>query len=226
MTDQTHESPDGEPERKERREIDWVAIERHYRANQLSLNEIARQYGVSRPAITKKAEKEGWVRDLQEKIELATKNKVVAAVATKAVTGKLPPVTESLSLPERQMVEASANDAATVDLQGREDVIRALSVQRGLLGELEKLSDPLFSEDLARLGELMDQSQPGRPDRANELYHYIISLGGRIKMAKELAAAHGVYIPMQRKIYKLDDQKGSSVYEELLDRLGQQAANS
>ena len=218
MSEESHDKPG-------KREIEWAAIERHYRAGQLSLNEIARQYGVSRPAITKKAEKEGWVRDLQEKIELATKNKVVAAVATKAVTGQLPPVTGTLSLPERQMVEASANEAATVDLQGREDVLRALSVQRGMLGELEALSDPRFTEDLERLGEILDTGQPGKPDRANELYRYVISLAGRIKMAKELAAAHGVYIPMQRKIYRLDEEKGKgSQYEDLLARLGAQAA--
>lgn len=225
MSEETDDKPG-------RREIDWAAIERHYRAGQLSLNEIARQYGVSRPAITKKAEKEGWVRDLQEKIELATKNKVVAAVATKAVTGKLPPVTGSLSLPERQMVEASANEAATVDLQGREDVLRALSVQRGLLGELETLSNPEFAPILEAIAEAYDESGPTpnggwKTDKTNELYRYVISLAGRIKMAKELAAAHGVYIPMQRKIYRLDEEKGKgSQYEDLLARLGSQAAAS
>jgi hypothetical protein len=50
----------------------------------------------------------------------------------------------------------------------------------------------------------MDTSTPQRADKANELYRYIISLAGRVKLSKDIAATHAVYIPMQRKILKLD----------------------
>ena len=40
-----------EQSKPQQRDVDWAAIERHYRAGELSLNEIAKRYGVSRPGI-------------------------------------------------------------------------------------------------------------------------------------------------------------------------------
>jgi predicted DNA-binding protein YlxM (UPF0122 family) len=45
---------------------DWEAIEREYRAGQLSVREIARQYAVSEGAIRKRAKAEGWERALAD----------------------------------------------------------------------------------------------------------------------------------------------------------------
>lgn len=202
--------------------IDWPAIERHYRANQLSLNEIAKQYDVTRQAISKRAENEGWVRDLAEKIEQETKSKVMVAIAKREFAGNLPPGTK---LAERQLQAINSDVGASIDLQGRDDVARALSVQRGLLGELEAMTDQRFRPFLEAMAEALDESGPTaqggwKADKVNELYRYIISLGGRIKMAKELGAAHGVYLPLQRKMFKLDEGKSNAPFEDLLAKLG------
>lgn len=45
-----------------RKDVDWDAIERHYRAGQLTVAELSRRFAVSRPAIEKRAERLGWVR--------------------------------------------------------------------------------------------------------------------------------------------------------------------
>lgn len=208
--------------RKADNPIDWPAIERHYRANQLSLNEIAKQYEVTRQAISKRAENEGWVRDLAEKIEQETKSKVMVAIAKREIAGNLPP---GIKLAERQLQAINSDVGATIDLQGRDDVARALGVQRSLLQELEQLTRPEFAERLEWLGKVMDESGPTpsggwKTDKINELYQYVISLGGRIKMAKELGAAHGVYLPLQRKMFKLDEGKSQAPFEDLLARLG------
>ena len=205
-----------------RSDADWGAIERHFRANRMSLNEIARQYGVSRPAITNRSNKEGWVRDLDEKIEQATKNKVAMGVAIREVAGNLP--LES-RLADRQVTELNAQAAAGVDLRQREDVQLAIDGQRAMLDELSELTKPEFRERLEWLGKVMDESGPTpsggwKTDKLNELYQYVISLGGRIKMAKELAGAHGVYLPLQRKMFKLDEGKSAAPFEDLLARLG------
>lgn len=203
-------------------EIDWTAIERHYRAGELSLNEIAKRYGVSRPGITKRAEREGWVRDLSKKIEQATQNKVVAAVAKQQVAGELPVATK---MAEKAYVDAYSDASAAVDMQQRTDVKRALDVQRALLDELEAMTDQRFRPFLEAMAEALDESGPTaqggwKADKVNELYRYIISLGGRIKMAKELGAAHGVYLPLQRKMFKLDEGKSNAPFEDLLAKLG------
>lgn len=211
-----------EQSKPQQRDVDWAAIERHYRAGELSLNEIAKRYGVSRPGIQKRAEREGWVRDLSKKIEQATQNKVVAAVAKQQVAGELPLATK---MAEKAYVDAYSDAAAAVDSQQRGDVKRALDVQRGLLAELEALSRPDLMRFLEEMAEALDESGPTvnggwKNDKINELYRYVISLAGRIKMAKELGAAHGVYLPLQRKMFKLDEGKSAAPFEDLLLRLG------
>ena len=211
-----------EQSKPQQRDVVWAAIERHYRAGELSLNEIAKRYGVSRPGIQKRAEREGWVRDLSKKIEQATQNKVVAAVAKQQVAGELPLATK---MAEKAYVDAYSDAAAAVDSQQRGDVKRALDVQRGLLAELEALSRPDLMRFLEEMAEALDESGPTvnggwKNDKINELYRYVISLAGRIKMAKELGAAHGVYLPLQRKMFKLDEGKSAAPFEDLLLRLG------
>ena len=211
-------------EKADPRDIDWTAIERHYRAGELSLNEIAKRYGVSRPGIQKRAEREGWVRDLSKKIEQATQNKVLVAVAKQQVAGELPLATK---LGEKAYVDAYSDASAAVDMQQRADVKRALEVQRSMLDELEALTDPRFRPFLEAMAEALDESGPAanggwKNDKINELYRYVISLAGRIKMAKELGAAHGVYLPLQRKMFKLDESKSLAPFEDLLSHLGRE----
>jgi len=45
-----------------RSKADWEAIEREYRAGQLSIREIGRKHGVSDTAVRKEAKARGWVR--------------------------------------------------------------------------------------------------------------------------------------------------------------------
>ena len=47
---------------------DWEAIEREYRAGQLSVAEIARQHGISHTAVNKKVKADGWVRNLAKQV--------------------------------------------------------------------------------------------------------------------------------------------------------------
>ena len=205
-------------------DADWGAIERHYRAGLLSENEIARQYDVSRPGLKKRAQREGWVRDTSHKVDAATKEKIRLQVATDRVAGQLPPATK---LDEKAVVDAYSDAAAAVDSDQRADVRKALEVQRSMLAELEALTDPQFRSTLEALGKALDESGPTpsggwKTDKINELYHYVISLAGRIKMAKELGAAHGVYLPLQRKMFGLDAGKSAAPFEDLLLKLADQ----
>lgn len=51
-----------------RKEIDWEAVEREYRAGQLSMREIGRQCSVDVSAISRKAKLRGWKRDLSDQV--------------------------------------------------------------------------------------------------------------------------------------------------------------
>jgi hypothetical protein len=118
---------------------------------------------------------------------------------------------------------------AAVDEVQQKDVRGAVDNTRAQLEELTALGDPQFRSRLEWLGQVMDESGPTesggfKNDKANELYRYVISLAGRIKMSKEIAAAYAVYIPIQRKIFGLDgERRHTSGYEDLLRRIGEQA---
>ncbi len=56
---------------------DWEAIEREYRAGQLSIRAIAAAHGVTDTAIRKKAKAEVWERALAEKVRQAVREKLV-----------------------------------------------------------------------------------------------------------------------------------------------------
>jgi len=202
--------------------VDWAAIEKHYRAGLKSLRTIAEEYGITEGAIRKRAKRDHWARDLEKRIQERAKDKVRKS-AVRAQSTQLSPQTEI------QVVEQYSDIVAAVDEIQREDIRKAIDNTRSQLEELAALGDPEFRARLEWLGEVMDESGPTesggfKTDKANELYRYIISLAGRIKMSKEVAGAYGVYIPIQRKIFGLEgERKNTSEYEDLLRRIAEQA---
>ena len=60
-----------------RKKYDWEAIEREYRAGQLSIREIGKKHGPTDSAIRQKAKKEGWSRDLTQDVQKRTKDKLL-----------------------------------------------------------------------------------------------------------------------------------------------------
>jgi hypothetical protein len=203
--------------------VDWELVERQYRTGQFTDRELARSHGCSHTAIAKKAKQFGWVKDLSEKIQQAAKSEVARREVATVVS------TET-KLSEAATVQVFAEKVADVDMGNRADLRAVLEVQRTLAQELAALSNPAFFEQLEKLGEIMDETyttESGREvkDKVNETYRYIISLAGRVKMAKDLAGAYGVYVPLQRKIYGLDvEKKNSSELEQLLDEVRRELA--
>jgi hypothetical protein len=207
---------------KDQKVIDWEVIEKHYRAGLKSLRTIAEESGVTEGAIRKRAKRDQWTRNLDEKIQQRAKEKVRKEVVRK-------PGTQLTATSEKEVVEQYSDVVASVDMIQREDVKLAIDNSRSQLKELVGLGDPKFAEALVWLGEQYDESGPTanggwKNDKANELYQYIISLAGRVKMSKEIAASHGVYLPLQRKIFGLDaEKKSAGEFEEMLRNVQLQA---
>lgn len=108
---------------------DWEAIESAYRAGSLSIRAIGERHGVSHATILKRANKEGWQRDLTDKVRTATKAKV-----TKSVTkdgNREPLVTDD------QIVDKASDEAAAVILAHRE----GLAAWRGITNKLRDFLD-------------------------------------------------------------------------------------
>ena len=109
---------------------DWERIELDYRAGIKTLRQIADENGITHGAINKRAKRDGWERDLSEKIQSKAD-----ALVSKALVSK--PVSTETKVAERQIVDANAQAVADVRLGQRDDIGRAKGITRSLLDELE-----------------------------------------------------------------------------------------
>lgn len=171
-----------------KRTSDWEAIEREYRAGQLSIRELARQHGISDKAIRKHAAAQGWDRDLTEKVNQKVRTALVRSeVRTSNACGPA----------EREIVEAAAARGV--------EVVRS---HRSLLGRLHRIADTL-------LGRMEDHlNAAGIPDpqeRRQALSAIGLHLGERESPAdlmEKAARAIGRLIPLERQAFHLDASGG------------------
>lgn len=110
---------------KKRKKIDWEAIEREYRAGQLSNCEIARQYGCAESSIRKKAKQLNWEKNLSKKVRERVREKIVREKVRNS------------SARDEDIIEGAANRAFKVIRSHRRDAQQ----QRGILGKLNRIID-------------------------------------------------------------------------------------
>lgn len=182
---------------------DWERIALDYRAGIKTLRQIAEEHGITHGAINKRAKRDGWERDLSEKIHA----KADALVSKAAVSSE---VSTDTRIREQAVVDANAQAVADVRLAHRRDIHRARRLTNALLDELEKQTDPDTLVLLSQLGELLENpdERTGR-DRLNELYHAVISLPERSKTMKVLAESLQKLVDMERLAFGMDDKSAA-----------------
>jgi hypothetical protein len=158
--------------------IDWPAIEREYRAGQLSNRELERVYQVSEAAIRKRAKRDGWTRDLVGRVGVEIERKLLEAEA-----GVLP----GQRVPDQAIVERAAERVRDVVLSHRERIARL----RTRLNVLELEFDALPRPDTRReLCEAVGQFQ---------------TVGGALDKLVSLTTS---IIHLERQAYSLDKGGG------------------
>ena len=182
-------------QKKQRKQVDWEAVEREYRAGTRSTRDIGKEYGCSHTAINNKADQEGWTRDLSAKIKAAADAKVAKAEVAKIVSVET-------KAAERQIIEANATAIAEAVLNQRADVKRARATVQKLWALVDiELDQP---EELKRLGAIMAAPDENGNDKLNDMYFAAISLPQQIKNVKLLADAIKVLIELERKVLRID----------------------
>lgn len=179
-------------------QIDWERIERDFRAGVKTLRQIGEENGVSHVAVSKKAKREGWDRDLSAKIAAKAEALVTKAEVTNAVT-------KETKATEREIVESNAQAIANAIMAHRGDIRRNRALANKLLAELEaQTGDPELFE---RMAELMESPDEKGVDKLNELYRKVISLPSRIDGAKKLAETLRVTIALEREAFGMDKER-------------------
>ena len=168
-----------------------------YRAGIKTLRQIADENGITHGAVNKRAKRDGWERDLSEKI-----NAKVDALVSKAVVSKA--VSTETKVAERQVIEANAQAVADVRLAHRRDIHRARRLTNALLDELEQQTDPATLALLTDLGDMLIAPDDRGVDKLNDLYRAIISLPERSKTLKVLAESLQKLVDMERTAFGMD----------------------
>jgi hypothetical protein len=121
--------------------IDWDVIEREFRAGQLSVREIARQYAkshgrsISHTAIQKHAEKYGWTQNLAPQVRQQAEAALVADAVVSEVANKVAKANA------RETVNAAAERVVELVRQHRRDLAADNARVARLAGKLEELID-------------------------------------------------------------------------------------
>ena len=175
--------------------IDWEAVEREYRAGVKTLRQIADEFGVSNPAIVKRAKRDGWARNLAAKIQAKAESLVSKQEVSKEVS-------KEAAISERQTIEVNAQMLADKLLGQRADIARArATVQRLWIIIDTELDHP---EEFSHIGELLRSEDEFGQDKLNDLYRAAISIPQQVKNTKLLCDALKVLIELERRVLKLD----------------------
>lgn len=117
---------------------DWEAIENAYRAGSLSIRSIAEKHSVSEGGIRKRASKEGWARDLTDRVKSATKAKLSREADRTKGTQYAESGTQSVRTDD-DIVEEAATEAASVVLAHRVGLAQWRGIADKLLYALQDM---------------------------------------------------------------------------------------
>jgi hypothetical protein len=126
-----------------RNDIDWEAIERDFRAGQLSVREIGAKHGVAPSSITRRADKDEaagrpWTRDLTGAVQARTKEKLVQpAESAQSNAANATQRAHHRALQAEQAIEEAAETNVQVILAHRGTITKARGITASLLDELE-----------------------------------------------------------------------------------------
>lgn len=158
------------------KQTDWEAIEREYRAGQLSIREIARVHGVTDTAIRKKAKDLGWERSLADKVREAAREKLARGDGSQA--GSHPQRART----DREIVEAASLRGLEVVTSHRRDLQQLHGLKRVLAG---------------RLAEVLNGGLPDGPCLGER--------ESPADMLEKLSRVTARLVPLERQAFNLDE---------------------
>jgi hypothetical protein len=170
----------------ERKSVDWEAIEREYRAGQLSASEIGRQHGVSRQAILKRAKKECWPQNLSARVKEA----VAARVVADGVAGKS----------ARETVELAAERGVQIVREHRASIGRGQRLVSALFAELEEAT-----ENQAEIEAAIEEETADDNGKRRAMMLRALALPSRAAVIVNLSNALRTFVGLERQAFNLGD---------------------
>lgn len=175
--------------------IDWEAVGREYRSGQLSVREIARNFGCSEGAVRAKARDRGWQRDLTDAARREARAKLVEGDPYSAGN-------------ERQAVEEAGERGAQVVRVHRVQIERQRETADRLIGLIERFLDAAERPDVTKedADTMASKLFPGKGD-------------GVASLVQAASSALDRLVRLERKAYHLDEDQGPTDDSDLVSRL-------
>lgn len=194
-----------------RRRVDWDAVERDYRTDTLTLRELADKHGVAHTTISRRAEREGWQKDLTEAIRQATNTRLINETVQQKCTTAHQNATDTV------LVAAEVN--TQVILRHRTGLGRLTAIKEKLLGQIEQAVEQM--PDLAEVIEMVRQPDDNGIDRANDAMRKAMGRGALVDDLKKLTEVDERIRKGEREAFGLDDEgaKKSESYEDMLRKI-------
>jgi len=179
---------------QKRKTYDWEKIETQYRANVLSIRQVAREHGIAEGTIRNRAKKYNWVRDLSDKVKRRAQGKI-------ATSDRYSPEDEE------KIIEDAAQEITNVVLSHRKDLSNLRDLEEDLIARAKKDGDlPTNSEIKAMQADLERKIQQGddisdivMPEGCQEL-----SIKDRAMTLDRLTNVRIKRIEAERKAYNMD----------------------
>jgi len=194
-----------------RRKVDWEAVERDYRASQLTLRELGEKHGADHSLIVRTAKRKGWERDLTSAVKQATAAKLIQASITKEVTKSHQEVTSAV------LVAAEVN--TQVILGHRKGLSRITRIKEALLDQIEQAAQ--LMPELAEVIEMVRQPDDNGVDKANDALRKAMSRSSLVDDLKKLAEIDERVRKGEREAFNIggatDDEQNRKTKRVLLD---------
>lgn len=199
--------------KQKRPSYDWERIGVEYRAGQLSIREISKQYGPTDTAIRKRAKAEGWERDLSDEVRKATKAKLVRSEVRTPEGGS--------KFSDEEIVDAASERAVQAIELHRADIKSGREAVRAMLDQL--LSDTLNQETLEQLvDQVLDEEDASIKRRM--AVERAVSLPSRAATAASLTTSLKNLIGLERQALGIDDNaRQADPLDELLSAVTDQS---
>jgi hypothetical protein len=183
-------------------QVDWERIELDYRAAIKTLRQIADEHGISHGAINKRAKRDGWERDLTEKIQAKAD-----ALVSKAAVSKT--VSKEGRAAETAVIEANAQTQASIRLAHRADIERTRRLCMRMLAELEQQSTA--PELLGEVAEILASVPPEEMTKAQraklaDAAARAGSLQSRSSTMRSLSESLKSLVALERQAYGIKEE--------------------
>ena len=160
-----------------KRKTDWDAVERDYRTSKFTLREMAEKHGVTHTTIARRAERQGWTKDLTDAIRQATNTKLVQQSVQQQCTIAHQDATETV------LVAAEIN--TRVILGHRKGLRHIADIKEMLLNQIQQAAENMV--DLEAIIEMVRNPDDNGVDRANDALRKAMGRTALVDDLKKLA---------------------------------------